>query len=210
MRPFVITISDIEESVKSAQRCIDSAKKFGIDVEIFEAHTPKDKPFDVFKKLGIQLSDRIYKNPHLRNLDAQCSCLLSHYSLWQMARALNEPILVLEHDAIFVDKLPDIKDYLLVNLAKPSFGKYQTPKNGLHPFPNPHLKGAHGYVVSPAGATKIIEAINKNGIWAGADVFLNFRWMQEYAPWPIEAKPEFTTIQYTADKEGITKIIKQQ
>jgi hypothetical protein len=34
--------------------------------------------------------------------------------------------------------------------------------------------------------------------------------MQEYAPWPIEAKPEFTTIQYTADKEGITKIIKQQ
>ena len=47
MKPFVITISDIEDSVKSAQRCIDSAKEFGIDVEIFEAYTPKDKPFDV-------------------------------------------------------------------------------------------------------------------------------------------------------------------
>ena len=209
MKPFIITISDVEDSVNAAQRCIDSAKKFGIDVEIFEAYTPKDKPFDVFKKLGVKLSDRIYKNPHLRNLDAQCASVLSHYFLWQKAIDLNESILVLEHDAIFVDKLPDIKDYLLVNLAKPSFGKYQTPRNGLHPFPNPHLKGAHGYAISPAGAKRIMESINKNGIWAGADVFLNFRWMQEYAPWPIEAKPEFTTIQYTADKDGITKIIKQ-
>ncbi len=209
MKPFVITISDIEESVNSAQRCIDSAEKFGIKVETFNAFTPKDKPFDVFEKLGIKLTDRIHKNPHLRSLDAQCSCLLSHYSLWQKAIDLNEPVLVLEHDAVFVDKLPDLKDYLLVNLAKPSYGRYHHPKNGLHTFPNPHLKGAHGYAISPNGAKRIMDTINKNGIWAGADVFLNFSWMQEYAPWPIKAISEFTTIQYTSDKKGITKVIKQ-
>lgn len=209
MKPFIITISDIEDSVKASNRCIESAKNFGVEIETFDAYTPKDNPFEIFEKLGIKLSDRIYKNPHLRSLDSQCASVLSHYSLWKKAIELNEPILVLEHDAVFVDKLPDLKDYLLVNLSKPSYGKYQNPKKGLHPFPNPHLKGAHGYAVSPKGAKKIMGAINQRGIWAAADVFLNFSWMQEYAPWPIEAISKFTTIQSTADKDGIIKIIKQ-
>ena len=37
MKAFVITLTDLEDSMQVAQRCIRSAKKYGVEVEVFDA-----------------------------------------------------------------------------------------------------------------------------------------------------------------------------
>ena len=39
---YVITISQIPESVKSAERCIESGKKYGLEIQKWEATTPNE------------------------------------------------------------------------------------------------------------------------------------------------------------------------
>jgi hypothetical protein len=43
MKAYVITITTLPKSVEIANRCIESGKKFGINVEVFSAITPKNK-----------------------------------------------------------------------------------------------------------------------------------------------------------------------
>jgi len=42
MKAYVITIEDREPSVKAAEKCIESAAKFGIKVEKWPAITPRN------------------------------------------------------------------------------------------------------------------------------------------------------------------------
>ena len=44
MKSYVITIMDNPRSVKVAKRCIESGKKFGVEVEHHPGFTPKDNP----------------------------------------------------------------------------------------------------------------------------------------------------------------------
>jgi GR25 family glycosyltransferase involved in LPS biosynthesis len=61
-----------------------------------------------------------------------------------------------------------------------------------------YFPGAHAYQVNPTGAQKLIDQAR---VYARpTDVFLNidtFPWLQEYYPWPVEARDTFTTIQKT-------------
>ena len=42
MKSFVITLMKVPESVKMAERCIESAANHGITVSMFEAVTPEE------------------------------------------------------------------------------------------------------------------------------------------------------------------------
>jgi hypothetical protein len=42
MRNFVITIQDNEKSEAAAERCVTSGKQHGIEIEYYDAFTPKD------------------------------------------------------------------------------------------------------------------------------------------------------------------------
>ena len=81
MQSYVITIMDEPKSVESAQRCIKSAKRHGVNVEMWPAITPKDDPVKIFKDKG--LSTRRFENsPYSRPVNAM-SAFLSHRSLWE-------------------------------------------------------------------------------------------------------------------------------
>ena len=47
MKAYVITIEDREPSVKAAEKCIESAAKFGIKVEKWPAITPRNTDISV-------------------------------------------------------------------------------------------------------------------------------------------------------------------
>ena len=199
MKPFVITIKNHEDSEKLSRRCIETGKNVGgVNVNVFEALTPKDNPFEIFKSMNISIGPKMYENAHRRCIESQCACFLSHYRLWEKSLELNENILVLEHDSIFTGVIPNINFKYLVNLAKPFYGmrRYKMPNHGLQSFRNLKLHGTHGYAISPAGATRLIGHVKKHGVTAAADNFLTFSWMEEYYPWPIEANSYFSTIQF--------------
>ena len=63
-------------------------------------------------------------------------------------------------------------------------------------FSKGYFPGAHAYIVKPRGAKEFIKQAK---VFARpTDVYLNkstFPWLQEYFPWPVEARDSFTTIQ---------------
>lgn len=197
MKSFVITIMDNKRSVQVADRSIMSGKKFGIDIEKFSAVTPTTHDPETYaKSLGIPTAG--FKEVYSRYENC-LSAFLSHYLLWEKCVNLNETLLILEHDAVIVDNIPVFKQFKhVMNLGKPSYGKAQTPmKLGVNPLTSKrYFPGAHAYMLTPAGAKLLIDKAKTDA--KPTDVFLNlslFPTLEEYYPWPAEARDSFTTIQ---------------
>ena len=208
IKSYVITIKDNPRSVEVAQRCIDSAKEFGIDVNTFDAITPNDKPSSLAKAEGISLK-KFEFDKRFSRYENCVAAFLSHRSVWQKAIEHNEHVLVLEHDAIFTSSfdISYIKKHDLVSLGFPSYGHYQTPLPGVYGDESPiiikafskrggYLPGAHAYVVSPTAAKRMLKLSKARA--EPTDIFLNntnFTQLMEYYPWPIKADDSFSTIQ---------------
>lgn len=197
MKSFVITIASLPESNSCADRCIESANKFGINPIKYDAFTPKDDPISFAQQNNIN-TKRFEKNAYSRYLNS-LSCFISHFLLWKKCVEQNETILILEHDAVFERKLPDIDISMLVSFGKPSYGKFNTKQSeGLYPlFSKRYLPGAHCYAVTPKAASKLIKYVTDA---EPTDVYLNskrFPWIQEYYPWPVICDDSFSTVQVT-------------
>ena len=197
---FIITMLNNKESVEATKKCIESGKKFGFhNLTPFKAITPENDLKHEFEKDGMSYDKFSVDTTYSKFEPAMC-CYLSHKELWKKCIELKRKILVLEHDAIFISKIPEnIHFYGLINLGKPSYGNYSAPnlQTGVFKlFSKPHggLPGTHAYMISPTGAKLLL---NKKETTT-PDLFLNkrdFPWIQEYYPWPIKADDNFTTIQ---------------
>ena len=200
MKAFVITIDSLEESVGAARRCVRSASRYGIEVETFAATTPRDNPEEMFKERN--LPTKLFAEKYSR-WDNVLSCFMSHYRLWEHAVEINEPILILEHDAFFVNEIPhNILFSGVLSFGAPSYGKFNTPrtlgKNKL--TSKPYLPGAHAYAVTPWAAKKLIDRARVDAcptdIFIGTQRFGNDV-IEEYYPFPVEARDSFSTVQRT-------------
>lgn len=197
MKAYVITLMNVQESVAVASRCITSGKKHGVDIEHFVAYSPELQNVEFIaaeKGIPTEGFKEVYSRYH------RClAAFLSHHELWEKCVELNENMIIFEHDAIVRDNLPLFTHNLKVmNIGKPSYGKSSVPmKLGRNPLTSKtYFPGAHAYMISPAGARKLILQAKVNA--GPTDVFLNlqnFPWLEEYYPWPVEVKDSFTTIQ---------------
>ena len=195
MKAYVITIMDNIRSVQVADRCIKSGKKFNLDIQKFEAITPRSNPSKILAERGINPAG--FTEIYSRTPNCM-SAFLSHHTLWQKAIDENENILILEHDAVIKDYIPEVPFTGCISLGKPSYGKFNTPPViGVNSLTSKkYFPGAHAYIVSPYGAKKLIAHAKENA--RPTDVFLNidsFPFLQEYYPWPVEVNDSFSTIQ---------------
>ena len=195
MTAYVITIQDNPKSQQVADRCVESGKKNGLNIQKFRAFTPKDDLTSVLTMEGITTSGF---HSDFSNYSNVVAAFLSHYHLWKLSVAMNEVIFIFEHDAVMTSNVPNMVFDKVINMAKPSYGNYNTPTTlGVQPLVHkPYFGGAHAYIVSPDGAKLLIEKAKTDA--GPADVFLNvhnFPWLQEYYPWIAEARDSFTTIQ---------------
>lgn len=203
MKGYVVTILQLPESVASANRCVESGVKFGIDIEIFPAIYKTDIDSELFKtKLMVGKFDESFSHKN-----AVIGNFLSQFYIWNKIYNSNEPGIVLEHDAIIVANVPDLQNGGdIINLGKPSYGKFKEQKlEGIYPIFSKsyvdkigiYLPGAHGYYLTPNGALRLIDKAKKIGVYP-CDLFINtvnFPDLMEVSPWPIEAHDSFTSIQ---------------
>lgn len=194
MRAVVITLMEMEESVQCADRCIRSGKAHGIEISKFPAVGRKESQ-EVRKSKRIPLEG--FREKWSR-LDSVVGCFMSHYKIWEYCVDAAEEFLIFEHDAVIVNNIPDVAYSGVLSLGKPSYGNYQKPtKLGVNKLcSKQYFPGAHGYKVKPSAAKLLIEEARKSA--CPTDVFLHnqrFGFLEEYYPWPVEARDTFTTVQ---------------
>lgn len=195
MKNFVITIRENARSIAAATRCITSGKKYGIDIEFHEAYTPKTfQDYIDSQKINVGLFNN---SKHSREDNAKAA-FCSHFSLWQKCLELNEEITIFEHDAVIVDYIPNMIYNGCISLGHPSYGRYNMPKllgtNRL--TSKQYFPGAHAYRLKPIAAQYLIDQARLQA--APTDIFLNiatFPFLEEYFPWPVIVKENFSTIQ---------------
>jgi len=196
MRAFVITINSNVQSRLSAERCIASGKKYGLNIETMAAITPKDDVDKLCANVGIVNTEKFGDKYSKR--DNCIACFLSHYTLWKTCISLNEPVAIFEHDAIVTGPLPSTPPNFVGNIGQPSFGKFNTPATiGWGSLRSkPYFPGCHAYIVTPMGAKLLIKRARREA--GPTDVFLHisrFGWLQEYYPYCAYADDSFSTVQ---------------
>lgn len=198
MKAYVITIEGHTESEKSANLCIKSSKKVGNDFKIYNFNAVISSQVDELMKRrnikwdypwegsrldlrsGLRLS--AYETADRRK---RVACFLSHYELWKKCADENEPLLVLEHDALFRKKvdidLIHTSKYDIIALNDPrgatrrSQQYYDSVKQSVLPVvPVPKidddqvpqgLPGNSAYYIKPTSAKKMLYLTKEYGAW---------------------------------------------
>ena len=179
MKAFVITLQQSELARRIANESINAANNFGINAEIYPAVLGYDSN-PLFKKYNITQ----YLNHTIAVKSGHQGCFLSHFELWLKCIELDQPIIILEHDGIFIRPLPnDILENFYEICRLDAFDRWlpgynQKIQNSLNKSidynGNPtavyyhssgnYYVGAYGYIVKPQGAVKLVRFARERGI----------------------------------------------
>ena len=202
-KKFIITLVNLPQSMEAAEHCIESAKLHGEHhgLEITPA-TSKFEAEDFFIRHGFTWFHTDYNFRKGKDPLPEMGCFASHYRLWQRCVELDEPIIILEHDAVFRSSIPPLRFKHVILLSRPSFtnGRYRF-RDLRHPrpreifYPMNMLAAAHCYAISPSGARILINAAERELIFP-ADSFINKARMDilYYHPYLVDFSYDFSTI----------------
>lgn len=206
MKVFVITMLDDPDSLARAIRAIGTVAQYTNlqDTTTFRATLPDTTKEDCIEVFGkeipwswptsyygecIDISTGLYKKMYeAKDQNRVIACALSHFRLWKKCIDLDEPILVLEHDARFIRDFDpsdlDVKNWGAVGLNDPRGNTRKGRKfhelvascgEGIHRVPiideptDPPLPmglaGNSAYTIKPAFAKMLLEEVERIGMW---------------------------------------------
>lgn len=230
MKAFVITLKNNSYSNEVADRCIKSAAKFNLVVEKFYgvdreqakqfmndeglewSWANNDTEIMMCEKTGLRMHP--YGSTDVR---AKIGCSMSHYALWKKCVELNEPILILEHDSVFLRALPEMKFNGICMINDPMgatrkgglWSKQMKARGttGVHPktwiteenerhIPD-GLAGNSAYLIKPWAAQELIDKFYEIGVWPNDATMCQqlFPYLEEYYPFitkPLQGKSTTT------------------
>jgi GR25 family glycosyltransferase involved in LPS biosynthesis len=179
MKNFIICLSKIEASLKTATDLKNQLEEYGADVELFEGTYGSDAVI-MMEKENRKLHPWGIKGPrHVAsteiNLERKTSktstpgvkgCFYSHYNLWKKCAELNEPIIIWEDDIVLSRPYTNVnwEDVLIVALGHPAKSeKYRhyldtpTGEPAAADYYQSSMPGCCGYAIKPHAAKKLIE-----------------------------------------------------
>ena len=199
----VITMTDNKVSMEAFGKLQDSSHSVGNDFrpEIFEA-TIAENAEDHLSKLLLEwnypwegvvtdLKTGLKKSAYqTKNRLNRIACAISHYRLWAVCVKTDKPMLIMEHDAIFIqrlryDNLLEDNHYNIIGINNPigntrkshEFHKIlqqsvDRENTGIIPVPTidnfdipQGLAGNSAYIIKPKGARMCIKAASEHGLW---------------------------------------------
>ena len=186
MRAYIISIPGHEDSQKHADKCIQSIidTYSEIDVEKFDAIVPENMwevnwKWPYRKKIKCPTTGMTLKAYKTYDMTKRIAAAGSHFKLWQKCVEENNPIMILEHDAIFTRQfIPFEFDGLAISINDPDHATFNSKlydklhNNGVQEVPwvtdesiPQGLPGHSAYIIKPEGAKKIIELQESIGWW---------------------------------------------
>ena len=222
MRAFVITLEDHKYSEANAARCIESAAGFGLTVEKFQA-VDEDQAFQVMMAYGLRWTWANGNTSHSAcpitglaqhpygELAPKIGCSMSHYLLWQKCVDLQEPLLILEHDAVFLRALPEIEFKGICMINDPAGATHRgdwwsdhMTRRGPGVFSKTMvmsgkrpdgLAGNSAYLIKPYAAQELVAAFHTLGVWPNdATMCIQlFPYLQELFPFVTRVDQTMST-----------------
>lgn len=230
LKTFVISMINDHSSTVATRKCIQSIRNTEsmLDIYIQSATTPLDLKY-ILKEVGLSLSDWSYpKSPSETKTDLNTglkltgyratdytkvvSCLISHLRLWSVCVDINQPIMILEHDALFTRqfKFDHIKDHFsggVIGLnapqgatRRPHVYHDQVVKQNKSPVVNAPwidskeipqgIAGNSAYIIKPEAAQQLLDKVLEIGMWPNDALMC-----KQLFPWLQQAYPYYTTVQ---------------
>ena len=106
---------------------------------------------------------------------SELGCALSHISLWAHCAELDKPIVILEHDAIMLQRFTEIASLnSIIYLGchewyEKKSQMYAIPLMGVDGPNNHFLLRTHAYAIDPLVARNLIADVIRRGIWYTVD-----------------------------------------
>lgn len=219
MKAYVITLRGNEYSERMAARCIKTAREIGgIEVKYFNAVSA-----DVAQKVmfghgldwtwdtGCPISGLAHHS-YGGKLEPRIGCSMSHYSLWMKCAFGDEPIMILEHDSVFIEPFVEFDFHTICMINDPKgatprgdFWHDKMKKRGNGTWPKTEifnsnrpdgLAGNSAYVIKPIAAMHLMEVFRDLGVWPNDATMCRqlVPRMQEHYPFITRVDPEVSTI----------------
>jgi hypothetical protein len=176
-RACIITIKNNDVSEKLSKRCQLSCERVGMQYQVWDA-------FDGHAGLAVPEHSR---NSDILNMikvtdhyltRTEVACFLSHLSLWIHCCLIDKPLVILEHDAVMVQKFT--RHAALNSLIYLGCSEWQSGAMPLNEIPVFGSEGpnylfvcrAHAYSLDPLMAKNLISHAIKMGIYTSLDKYL--------------------------------------
>ena len=175
-KAYIIRIAGHERSEEKAKRGAESCDKVGMPWQYWDAYNGLENPIqppehhnDVMRLLKV--TDHYLTR-------GEVACALSHISLWNKCVQLDQPIVILEHDAVMVN--PYLQHAVFNSIAY--LGGHEQVNLGWKVLPTPphasdgpnnhFICRAHAYAIDPAVAKNLLAHVIKYGICASLDMMI--------------------------------------
>jgi GR25 family glycosyltransferase involved in LPS biosynthesis len=190
MKNFIICLSKIEASLKTATDLKNQLEAYGQQVQLFEGTYGNDAEKQTIAEgrtlhpWGIKGppadGNIIPTDPSIQASPGIQGCFYSHYRLWQKCVELKEPIVIWEDDIVLYRNYQPVEwdDILVLALGHP--GKTEKYRHYLDtPEGDPvaadyyqsSMPGNCGYTIKPHAAKKLVETYSKT--YLAADNAIN-------------------------------------
>ena len=173
---FIVRVNGNETSENLAQRCAASCDRVGQKYEFWDAYNGISNPIQKPNHHNNTMDLLKITDHYLTR--GEVACAMSHISLWIKCILLDQPIVILEHDAIM---LKQYNIHPLYNSIAYLGGREQKeqhwPVKSIPPFASEGLNyhficRAHAYAIDPIVAKNMLAHVIKMGIHAPLDIML--------------------------------------
>ena len=173
-RAYIIMLPGNEISERLASRCLASCIKVGQPAEYYQAFdgtTGEIKsPLSDSWLRWIKVTDKYLSKTEI-------ACALSHISLWAKCVEQDQPLIILEHDAMMVKSFPAHQvfnsiAYLGSREQKAGWAVMPTPPHASNGPDYHFMCRAHAYCIDPAVAKNMLAHVIKYGIHESLDMII--------------------------------------
>lgn len=177
-KAFIITVKGNSKSEQLAKRCADSCDRAGMPYQYWDAFDGTRGVITPPSHSAHETMTSIVKVTDHYMTRGEVACALSHISLWVHCAMIDQPIVVLEHDAVMLEKFLHHNSYnTIVYLGGSEWVEDKWPLTYIPPHategPNYHfICRAHAYSIDPPMAKNLLAHVLKMGIHAPLDIMM--------------------------------------
>lgn len=174
---YIIYMPNVAISVQMAERCLETCQSVGQKAELFEGFDGTSGEVKVPKHLENQSWIKWLKVTDHFQSPTEIACSLSHIALWVKCMEIDQPLVILEHDAIMIKPYKVHSFYNAISYlgCNEQLNKTNLPITPIHSSINQNwhfINRAHAYCVDPQVSKRLFLNVLDRGIFETSDVMI--------------------------------------